>query len=240
MSPLRVAIADDEPIARLRLQRLLGSDSGIAIVASCGSADELLRALQTQPVDALFLDIEMPGKDVFAAWAGLPPPRPRVVFVTAYAEFAAKAFEIDAADYLVKPVVQERLFAAVERVRRDLAAAAAAPPVPESRHIPLPIGRRIRLVDLATIDHVVVEANYLEIHAASRSFVLRRPISWMEAQLDPRAFLRVHRSHIVRIRAIEQIEPLSSGRYRLRLHGGAQLFSSRSYRDAIRLALGIA
>lgn len=237
MSRLRVAIADDEPLARLRLQRLLGRDSAIDIVASCANTDELVHTLRAQRVDALFLDIEMPGKDVFAVWAGLAPPRPRVVFVTAYAEFATKAFEIDATDYLVKPVVQERLLAAVERVRRDLAA--APPPAPEARHIPLPIGRRIRLIDLSTIDHVVVEANYLEIHAAARSFVLRRPISWMEAQLDPRAFLRVHRSHIVRIRAIEQIEPLPSGRYRLRLHGGTQLCSSRSYRAAIRLALGM-
>lgn len=238
MNRLRVAIADDEPIARLRLQRLLGHDGGIDIVASCQNADELVRSLRTQAVDALFLDIEMPGKDVFAAWAELASPRPRVVFVTAYAEFAARAFEIDATDYLVKPVVQERLFAAVERVRRELAAVPA--PAQETRQIALPIGRRIRLVDLATIDHVVVEANYLEIHVASRSFVLRRPISWMEAQLDKRAFLRVHRSHIVRIRAIEQVEPLPSGRYRLRLHGGMQLCSSRSYREAIRLALGMA
>lgn len=237
MNRLRVAIADDEPIARLRLQRLLGHDASIDIVASCQNADELVQSLRSQPVDALFLDIEMPGKDVFAAWTELAPPRPRVVFVTAYAEFAARAFEIDATDYLVKPVVQERLCAAVERVRRDLAALPA--PVQETRQIALPIGRRIRLVDLATIDHVVVEANYLEIHVASRSFVLRRPISWMEAQLDKRAFLRVHRSHIVRIRAIEQVEPLPSGRYRLRLHGGTQLCSSRSYRDAIRLALGL-
>lgn len=238
MSRLRIAIADDEPMARLRLQRLLSRDAQIDIVAVCQNADELVQALRSQRVDALLLDIEMPGKDVFAAWAELAEPRPRVVFVTAYAEFAAKAFEIDASDYLVKPVAQDRLFAAVERLRRDIVAQAPAPAA-LSRHIPLPIGRRIRLVDLSTIDHVVAQANYLEIHAGARSFVLRRPITWMESQLDPRAFVRVHRSHILRMRAIEQIEPLPSGRYRLRLASGAELFSSRSYRDAIRLALGI-
>lgn len=232
---LRLAIADDEPMARLRLQRLLARDARIDIVAVCQNADELVDALRTQRVDALLLDIEMPGKDVFTAWTELAEPRPRVVFVTAYAEFAARAFDIDASDYLVKPVAQDRLFAAVERLRRDIAAAEPTP----ARHIPLPIGRRIRLVDLSTIDHVIAQANYLEIHVGPRSFVLRRPITWMESQLDAHAFVRVHRSHVVRVRAIEQVEPLPSGRYRLRLASGTELFSSRSYRDAIRLALGI-
>lgn len=238
MNRLRIAIADDEPMARLRLQRLLSRDAAVDIVAVCQNADELVLALRQQRVDALLLDIEMPGKNVFAAWAELAEPRPRVVFVTAYAEFAAKAFEIDASDYLVKPVAQDRLFAAIERLRRDIAAAAPVAGEP-ARHIALPIGRRIRLVDLSSIDHVIAQANYLEIHAGARSFVLRRPITWMQQQLDARAFVRVHRSHVVRVRAIEQVEPLSSGRYRLRLASGAQLFSSRSYRDAIRLALGI-
>lgn len=237
-SLLRVAIADDEPMARLRLQRLLSRDARIDIVAVCQNADELVQALRTQRVDALLLDIEMPGKDVFAAWTELAEPRPRVVFVTAYAEFAARAFDIDASDYLVKPVAQDRLFAAIERLRRDLAAAQPAQ-VSTARHIPLPIGRRIRLVDLSTIDHVIAQANYLEIHVGSRSFVLRRPITWMESQLDANAFVRVHRSHVVRVRAIEQVESLPSGRYRLRLASGTELFSSRSYREAIRLALGI-
>lgn len=238
MSRLRVAIADDEAMARLRLQRLLSRDADVDIVAVCQNADELVQVLRAQRADALLLDIEMPGKNVFAAWTELAEPRPRVVFVTAYAEFAAKAFEIDASDYLVKPVAQDRLFAAMERVRRDIAAAAPAQREPP-RHIALPIGRRIRLVDLSSIDHVIAQANYLEIHAGARSFVLRRPIMWMETQLDPRTFVRVHRSHVVRVRAIEQVEPLPSGRYRLRLASGTELFSSRSYRDAIRLALGI-
>lgn len=234
---LRIAIADDEPMARLRLQRLLSRDAKIDIAAVCQNADELLQVLRTRQVDALFLDIEMPGRNVFAAWAELPAPRPRVVFVTAYAEFAAKAFEIDASDYLVKPVAADRLFAAVERLRRDLAVAAPVSSAP--RTLPLPIGRRIRLVDLSTIDHVVAHANYLDIHSGPHSFVLRRPIVWMASQLDERTFLRVHRSHIVRVGAIGQVEPLASGRYRLRLLSGTELYSSRSYRDAIRLALGL-
>lgn len=238
MSRLRVVIADDEPMARLRLQRLLALDGGVEIVGVCGNADALSEILRAQRVDALLLDIEMPGKNVFAAWAELAEPRPRVVFVTAYAEFAAKAFEIDACDYVVKPVSQERLSAAIDRVRRDLAA--ASPPAAGRRRIALPIGRRIRLVDLDAVDHVVAQGNYLEIQVESRSFVLRRPIAWMEAQLDPRHFVRVHRSHIVRVQTVDHVEPLASGRYRLRLKSGKLLFSSRSYRDAIRSALGLA
>jgi two-component system LytT family response regulator len=236
MSRLRIAIADDEPMARLRVQRLLALDADVDVVAVCPNADALVDVLRAQRVDALLLDIGMPGKNVFAAWNELAEPRPRVVFVTAYAEYAAKAFEIDASDYLVKPVSQDRLFAAIERVRRDLA---AVRPAAVPRRIALPIGRRIRLVDLEAIDHVVAQANYLEIHVESRSLVLRRPISWMEEQLDSRHFVRVHRSHVVRIHAVDHAEPLPSGRYRLRLKTGTVLCSSRRYRDAIRLALGI-
>ncbi|MBN8741640.1 MAG: hypothetical protein BGP24_17345 [Lysobacterales bacterium 69-70] len=237
MSVLRVAIADDEPMARLRLQRLFATLPDVDVVATCANAEELLQALRAQPADAVFLDIEMPGRDGFAAWHALAVPRPRVVFVTAYAEFAARAFDIDACDYLVKPVGRDRLEKALQRLRRDLA---TPPPVVAPRRIALSIGRRVRLVDLDAIEHVVAQANYLEIHAQSRCFVLRRPISWMESQLDGARFARVHRSHIVRMDTVEQVEPLPSGRYRLRLKDGRVLFSSRSYRDALRRSLGLA
>jgi two-component system, LytTR family, response regulator len=241
-APLSIAVADDEPLARKRILRLLAKDHSVQVVASCENAADLMRALRAHRIDAVFLDIEMPGQDGFSALSNLPTPRPRVVFVTAYPHYATRAFDIDATDYLVKPVSEERLLAAVARIRRNLAttnsaACADAPAYPQ--RVRLTIGKRIRLIDTDTIDHVLVHANYLEIRASAGNFVLRRPIAWMEAQLDPKRFLRLHRSHIVRIDGVARIETMPCCRYRFVLRNGEQLVSGRTYRDRVRRALGL-
>jgi two-component system, LytTR family, response regulator len=236
---LNIAIADDEPLALMRICRLLEQDPSVKIVATCENGAALSNALRHQQVDAVFLDIEMPGRDGFSALSDLPAPLPRIVFVTAYPNYASQAFDIDATDYLLKPVSRDRLLAAVARVRRDLANA-----VPPSRarsiSISIRIGNRIRVVDIDTIDHVVAQANYLEIRAREGVFVLRRPMSWMQTQLDRERFMRVHRSHIVRVAAIVRIEAMPYGRYRLALSNGDETISGRSYRDFVRETLGIA
>ncbi|MBL8301063.1 MAG: response regulator transcription factor [Rhodanobacteraceae bacterium] len=241
MSVLRVAIADDEPLARMRIARLLSSDPSIRVVLVCENATELARGLRITAVDVIFLDIEMPEKDGFSLVSELALPLPRIVFVTAYSEYATRAFDIDATDYLIKPVSQERLLASVERVRRDLAASASprtvTNPAAFPQRMPFPIGRRTRLVEVDTIDRVLAQSNYLEIRAGANCYVIRRSISWMECQLDPRLFVRVHRSHIVRVAVIAQVEAQSSGRYRLVLKNGDELFSARNYRERIRETL---
>lgn len=246
MSRLRVAIVDDEPLARTRLRRLLAADPAVEIVADCDSAAALADVLREQRrdaqlLDAVFLDIEMPESDGFAALRALPAPRPAVVFVTAYSAHAVRAFDVAAVDYLVKPVSQERLLAAVARVRahRTAVADAPAPATPFPERLALPIGRRMSLVAVDTIDRVLALANYLEVRVGPRAYVLRRPLGWLEPQLDPRRFVRVHRSHIVRIDAVSQIEPQASGRYCLTLRDGARLFSGRSHRERIRAAFGL-
>jgi two-component system LytT family response regulator len=185
----------------------------------------------------------MPGCDGFSALTHLPPPQPRVVFITAYPDYATRAFDIDATDYLLKPVSQERLLAAVERIRRDLAAKPDAADTPDPaidlypQRLSFVVGNRMRLIETQTIDHILVEANYIEVRSAEGCFVLRRPIGWIQARLDPARFLRIHRSHIVRIGAIAQVVAAPYGCYKLTLHNGEQLGSSRSYRDRIRAAL---
>lgn len=239
---LRVAIADDEPLARTRIARLLAEHDRVDIVAVCENSAALLQQLQRQPVDAVFLDIDMPGEDGFSAIARLPPPLPRIVFVTAYSAYASQAFDIDATDYLVKPVSQERLSTAVERIRRDLAAAAPPPaPAPAAfpKHITFAIGQERRRVAVDTIDHIVAQANYLEARTATATLSLRRPISWMMAQLDPQRFSRIHRSHIVRIAAIAKIDAIPYGCYRFTLRNGERIVSGRSYRDHLRSVLGL-
>ena len=241
MSALRVVIADDEPLARLRLRRLLGTIPGLEVVAECASGIEVMQLLPDCPCDLLFLDIQMPGADGFQALEHVVA-RPRaVVFVTAYAEHAVRAFDVQAVDYLLKPISADRLLQALERVQRALASEAAiiaTPAIP--RRLALPIGRRMQMVELDELDCALAQANYVELKVGARSFVLRETISGFHARLDPQRFLRIHRSAIVRIDAIREIEPLASGRYRVNLHSGQRVVSGRSYRDALRAALGLA
>lgn len=241
MSALRVVIADDEPLARLRLRRLLGTIPGLEVVAECASGIEVMQLLPDCPCDLLFLDIQMPGADGFQALEHVVA-RPRaVVFVTAHAEHAVRAFDVQAVDYLLKPISADRLLQALERVQRALASEAAiiaTPAIP--RRLALPIGRRMQMVELDELDCALAQANYVELKVGARSFVLRETISGFHARLDPQRFLRIHRSAIVRIDAIREIEPLASGRYRVNLHSGQRLVSGRSYRDALRAALGLA
>ena len=241
MSALRVVIADDEPLARLRLRRLLGTIPGLEVVAECASGIEVMQLLPDCPCDLLFLDIQMPGADGFQALEHVVA-RPRaVVFVTAHAEHAVRAFDVQAVDYLLKPISADRLLQALERVQRALASEAAiiaTPAIP--RRLALPIGRRMQMVELDELDCALAQANYVELKVGARSFVLRETISGFHARLDPQRVLRIHRSAIVRIDAIREIEPLASGRYRVNLHSGQRLVSGRSYRDALRAALGLA
>lgn len=242
MNALRVVVADDEPLARLRLRRLLSAMPGVEVVAECASGIEVMQLLPDCPCDLLLLDIQMPGADGFQALEHVVA-RPRaVVFVTAYAEHAVRAFDVQALDYLLKPVSAERLQQAVERVQRALAAGevAVAAPAPVPRRLALPIGRRMQMVELDELDCALAQANYVELKVGARSFVLRDTISGFHARLDPQRFLRIHRSAVVRIDAIREVEPLASGRYRVNLHSGQRLVSGRSYRDALRSALGLA
>ena len=240
MSTIRVVIADDEPLARLRLRRLLAAIQEVEVVAECASGIEVMQLLPDCPCDLLFLDIQMPGVDGFQALEHVVA-RPRaVIFVTAYAEHAVRAFDVQAVDYLLKPISAERLQQAVERAQRVLASNApvtAATAIP--RRLALPIGRRMQMVELDELDCALAQANYVELKVGTRSFVLRETISGFNARLDPQRFLRIHRSAIVRIDAICEVEPLASGRYRVTLHSGVRVVSGRNYREALRMALGL-
>ncbi len=238
MTPLRIAIVDDEPLARLRLRRLLAAQPAIAAVHDYDSGQALLAAWPSMPADVVFVDVQMPDLDGFAAIERLPPPRPPIVFVTAYAEHAAQAFEIAATDYLLKPVSAGRLAETLRRVRERGTPAAGRVAYPP--RVALPIGRRIQLVDVDAIDCVLAQANYVEIRVGTRCFVLRKPLTALEHELDPARFARVHRSLLVRIAAVSGVEPLASGRFRLRLVGGQVLTTGRSYREQVRRRFGLA
>jgi two-component system LytT family response regulator len=232
---LRAVVVDDEPLARARLRRLLAQHPEVDVLADCGSGEESIATLQALRPDVAFLDIRMPDMDGFDVLDALGPQRPpQVVFVTAYSEHAVRAFEARALDYLLKPVSAERLKQALERLRP---AGAGVETFPE--RIPVPVGGRIHLVETAQIDHVDAHANYVELHMGARSLVLRETMTRLESRLDPRHFLRVHRSRLVRLDGIVEAQAQATGRFLLRLKCGARNVTGRSYAARVRSALGV-
>lgn len=237
MNPLRAAIVDDEPLARIRLRRLLArvGRGTIEVVAECVDADELLAAAARTQLDLLFLDIEMPGGDGFGALARWRGPRPQVVFVTAYMEHGVRAFDARATDYLVKPVSAERLRDTVERVRSAAPhLEPMPPPATEGRRLPLQVGQRTHLVPEDRIDLILAQRNYLEIHADGAVYAIRSTLAGLLADLDPQRFVQLHRSAVVRLEAISQIQPAGSARFRITLRGGQQLHSGRRFRQQVQ------
>jgi two-component system LytT family response regulator len=232
---LRAVVVDDEPLARARLRRLLAQHPEVDVLADCGSGEESIATLQELRPDVAFLDIRMPDMDGFDVLDALGPQRPpQVVFVTAYSEHAVRAFEARALDYLLKPVSAERLKQALERLRPAGSAVEAFP-----ERIPVPVGGRIHLVETAQIDHVDAHANYVELHMGPRSLVLRETMTRLESRLDPKHFLRVHRSRLVRLDGIVEAQAHASGRFLLRLKCGARIVTGRSYAARVRSALGV-
>ena len=235
---LRAVVVDDEPLARARLRRLLAQHPQVEVLADCASGEESIATLQELRPDVAFLDIRMPDMDGFDVLDALGPQRPRqVVFVTAYSEHAVRAFEARALDYLLKPVSAERLRQAVERLCVPVARPAPEAAYPE--RMPVPINGRIHLVETAQIDHVDAHANYVELHLGTRSLVLRETLTRLEARLDPKRFLRVHRSRLVRLDGIVEAQAHASGRFLLRLKCGARIVTGRSYAARVRGALGV-
>lgn len=236
MTPLRVAIVDDERLARNRLRRLLRTidDKNITVTLECADATELLECAATAHIDALFLDIEMPGGDAFdilQRWRG---PRPEVVLITAYANYGVRAFDFRVIDYLLKPVSAERLKETITRLRERRPINASPVETYTNDRIPLQIGQRTHLVEISDINAIVAQGNYIEIHTADHCFVQRRTLASFEQTLDTNAFVRLRRSVIVRRAAIKEIRSLGAGRYRIELNTGRRFQTGRSHREIVR------
>lgn len=239
---IHVAIVDDEPLARSRLRRLLEKVAGtdITVVADCVDADELAQIAHQRSLDAIFLDIQMPGASGFDALANWKGPVPLVVFVTAFSEHGARAFDARAVDYLLKPVSANRLAQCItqlkerlELVQRKDAASAA-----DTRRIPLQIGQRVQLVPEDRINAVQAQGNYLDIDTEQGLYTLRKTLASFETELDPGRFVRIHRSMLVRIDAIREVLSVGSGRYRIELCTGRRLVSGRNYCRQVQALLG--
>ena len=242
---IRALIVDDEPPARRRLRMLLQQERDVEIAGECGEASAAAVLVRELSPDVVFLDVRMPDGDGFELVDTLGVDRmPVTVFVTAYHEFALRAFDAAAIDYLLKPFDRERFAATMHRVRRavtrtDVAAerAADAAAAPYLERIAVRNGNRIRILHVDEIDHIAAEGNYVRLFTRERSFLERETLNALESRLDPRDFARVHRSAIVRIDRVREVEPLFHGEYVLILAGGAKVVSGRSYRARVQEAL---
>ncbi|MFT3754894.1 MAG: LytTR family DNA-binding domain-containing protein [Pseudoxanthomonas sp.] len=239
---IAVAIVDDEPLARSRLRRLLEKVAGpeIAIVADCINADELAEVGSRHALDAIFLDIQMPGASGFDALANWKGPPPLVVFVTAFEQHGARAFDARAVDYLLKPVSAERLAQCIAQLKERLALKhlpADNMSANSARRIPLQVGQRVQLVPEDRINVIQAQGNYLDIDTEQGLYTLRRTLGSFETELDPALFVRVHRSTLVRRDAIREVMPLGSARYRIDLYTGRRIVSGRSYRAQVQALL---
>ncbi len=250
---LRTLIVDDEPLARARLRRLLHDEPDVAIVGECGTSAEAVAAVRRESPHVLLLDIQMPEGDGFSVIEQMPADqRPLTIFITAYSGHAVRAFEARALDYLLKPIGADRLHDALERARAqmaqreraDLSTALArlredAPPRAYVDRLAVPAGPRIRFVPVEDVEYMTAQANYVELHVGGATHLVRETLTALEGRLDPRLFARIHRSRIVRLDRIADIEPLASGQYVVRLKSGVRFTSGRSYRSRLRRALGL-
>ena len=250
--PIRAAIVEDEPPARLGLRTLLAGDPSVKLVAECASVDEAVRELRNSPVELLFLDVQLARKTGFDLLNALGSARPpAVVFVTAYDHHAVRAFEVDAIDYLLKPFDDARFVQALarakERIRQfraqSLAAKLAetlAPEATQAARVPtltLRDGARVTVLREDEIDWIEAQDYYVEIHAGGASHLHRETLKELESRLDPARFARIHRSAIVRLDRVRELRTLPSGDAEVVLRDGTPLRVSRSYKAAIRAAI---
>lgn len=245
---IRTVIADDEPLARKKLRLLLQAEPDVRVVAECGNGPDTLEALRLYRPDLLFLDVEMPEMNGFDVLRNLEAePAPWVIFTTAFDEYAVRAFEAEALDYLLKPFAEQRLHDAVSRARQQIALhhgiispqrlreALAHPPGKNGflERLVIKSAGRVIFLNVDEIDWIEAAANYIRIHAGKECHLMRESITRMAERLDSSRFVRVHRSVVANVSKIRELQACNSGEYILVLRNGKQLPCSRGYRSAL-------
>ncbi len=242
---MNAVIVDDERLAREELRGLLAAHPDIEVCAEAGNVAAALTVLETVTPDLLFLDIAMPERTGFDLLEALPPPHPRVIFTTAHDAFAVKAFEVNALDYLLKPVHPKRLAAALDRIRRSFSAApgeadrASPPPLLIDGRVFVKEGDRCWFVSLSSLRLIEADGNFTRLHFDQHKPMLYRTLGQMAARLPTSVFLRANRSQIVNLHWIERVEPWFSGCLRVRLRGGDEVEFSRRQSQLFREQLGL-
>lgn len=252
MGKILTLIVDDEPLARQRIRYLLANEPDILVTGECGDGEEALDALRETAPDLLFLDVQMPVKDGFEVLADVDPGRmPVIVFVTAYDQYALRAFEVHALDYLLKPFDEERFKAALGRARSELEQRSSEnfekkilalvgereERQERLRRFVVRESGRIFFVKVSEVDCIEAARNYATLHTATKSHLIRETMADLEKRLDPRQFVRIHRSLIVNVERIRELQPWFNGAYVVIMQGGKRLTSSRSSKKNLEAIL---
>ncbi|HET8656661.1 MAG TPA: LytTR family transcriptional regulator DNA-binding domain-containing protein [Longimicrobiaceae bacterium] len=251
-TPIRALVVDDEPLARRRILDLLEQEPDVTVLGECADGEEAVERIAAEQPDVVFLDVQMPemtGFDVVEAIGS--DAMPAVVFVTAYDEYALRAFDAHALDYLMKPFHRARFGRAMERVREQVSARRGGGhdemagehlrrlldelrPRRYARRLVVRIGSRILFVNSADVDWIDADGNYARLHVGAHTYLLRETMSHLEERLDPERFLRIHRSTIVNLERIREVQPLFKGNYVVILQDGTRLSTTRGYRERLQ------
>ncbi len=253
VTKIRTLIVDDEPMARERVLTLLQQQPDIEIVGECADGAQALSAIERLEPELVFLDVQIPIMDGFGVIRALSPQRiPMVVFTTAYDEYALRAFEVHALDYLLKPFDGPRFLRTLDRARERLERQRAGDLgkrllamvqdlKPDQTHPPdrlvVKSGGRIFFIRTDEIDWVDAAGNYVRLHVKGDAYLFRETMSAMESRLDPNRFVRIHRSHIVNADRIKELQP-GSGDHAVILRTGVKLPLSRGYKDRLQDRMG--
>jgi len=256
MTRIRALVVDDEPVARDRLVRLLEQQGDIDLVGQCSNGLETVTAIEQLAPDLVFLDVQMPEMDGFGVVRALEAGRvPAVVFVTAYDEYAVRAFEVHALDYLLKPFSSVRFRATLAHVREQLdrhrvgdlgrRLLELAPALWEKSGAPKTADRllvrstgRVHFVRTSEIDWCEAAGNYVRLHVGGESHLFRETMNGLESKLDPQHFVRIHRKTIVNVERIEELRSSLAGECTVYLRNGAKLTLSRGYREGFQERFG--
>lgn len=235
---MKVLLVDDERLARGELRRLLADNKNLEIVGEAGNAEEAREQLQKCSPDVIFLDVQMPGETGLEFLETMEPPMPQVIFTTAYDEFAVKAFELNALDYLLKPVDPTRLASALERLSERKVAPSEDSERPEvlqpEDKVFVREGDNCWFVEVKRIRLLESEGNYTRVHFDDAQPQLFRSLNAMESRLDAKSFFRANRRQMINLEWIEKIEPWFSGGLLVELKGGAKVELSRRQAQAFR------
>jgi two-component system, LytTR family, response regulator len=253
VTKIRTLVVDDEPMGRERVLSLLQQEEDVEVIGECSDGTQAITAIQQHSPDLVFLDVQMPGANGFGVIDAVGADRmPNVIFVTAYDEYALKAFEYHALDYLLKPFNRDRFKETLKHARASLERRRAGdlgrrllalvndikPDAPRLERLVVKSGGRVFFLRTDEIDWIEAAGNYVRLHLGEESHLFRETMNRMEGRLDVRRFVRIHRSRIVNTERIKELQPWFNGEYVVILRNGTRLTLSRGYRDRLQDQLG--